>query len=39
MKRLTFRGIARLVVLCEPTQVDILGPGNPVLVLLVVLLL
>jgi hypothetical protein len=38
-KRRTFGGIAGLVVLCEPAEVDVLEPGNPLLVLRVVCLL
>lgn len=38
-KRRTLGGIAGLVVLCEPAEVDVLEPRNPLLVLRVICLL
>lgn len=39
MERRTLGGITSLVVLREPAEVDVLEPGNPLLVLRVVCLL
>ena len=38
-KRRTLGGIAGFVILCEPAEVDVLEPRNPLLVLRVVCLL
>ena len=39
MAELTLGGVARLVVVCEPAEVEVLKPRNPLLVLRVVCVL